>query len=83
MACGTPVVVSDRASLPEVVGGAGLLIDPNSPEALSEALARVLDDSKLRADLSQRGLIRVREFSWANAAQQTMAIYEQVLAENT
>jgi glycosyltransferase involved in cell wall biosynthesis len=83
MACGTPVIISDRASLPEVVGDAGLLIDPDSPEALSEALARVLDDSELRAELSQRGLIRAREFSWAKAAHQTMAVYDQVLAKNS
>lgn len=79
MACGTPVVVSNRASLPEVVGDAGLLADPESPEELSEALARVLQDSNLRASLSQRGLMRAGEFSWARAAHETMAIYEQVL----
>jgi glycosyltransferase involved in cell wall biosynthesis len=80
MACGTPVVVSDRSSLPEVVGDAGLLVDPDSPEELSAALARILDDSELRASLRQRGLARSGEFSWARAAHQTMAVYEQVLA---
>lgn len=79
MACGTPVVVSDRSSLPEVVGDAGLLVDPDSPEELSAALARVLDDSELRTSLRQRGLARSSEFSWAKAAHQTMAVYEQVL----
>jgi glycosyltransferase involved in cell wall biosynthesis len=79
MACGTPVVVSDRASLPEVVGDAGLLVDPDNAEALSEALARVLDDSELRESLRKRGLVRAGEFSWARAAHETMAIYEQVL----
>ncbi len=80
MACGTPVIVSNCTSLPEVVGDAGLLIDPNSSEALSHAMAKILDDSALRASLGQRGLMRSSEFSWARAAQQTMAIYEQVLA---
>lgn len=79
MACGTPVVVSDRASLPEVVGDAGLLVDPDNPEALGEALAQVLDDSELRASLRQRGLVRASEFSWARAARKTMAVYEKVL----
>ena len=83
MACGTPVVVSDRSSLPEVVGDAGLLIDPESPESLTTALARVLDDSPLRASLRQQGLIRSAEFSWARAAHQTMAVYEQVLSESS
>jgi glycosyltransferase involved in cell wall biosynthesis len=80
MACGTPVIVSNRSSLPEVVGDAGLLIDPDSPEDLSAALARLLDDAELSASLRQRGLVRSGEFSWAKAAHQTMAIYEQVLA---
>lgn len=81
MACGTPVVVSDRASLPEVVGDAGLLVDPDRPEALCAALARILDDSELRKSLRQRGLIRAGEFSWARAARETMAVYERVLDE--
>ncbi len=81
MACGTPVVVSDRASLPEVVGDAGLLVDPDDPEALSAALAQVLGDSELRASLRQRGLMRAGRFSWARAAQETMAVYERVLEE--
>ncbi len=79
MACGTPVVVSNRASLPEVVGDAGLLVDPDNPEALSQALAQVLDDDELRESLRGRGLMRASEFSWARTAHETMAIYEQVL----
>ncbi len=80
MACGTPVVVSNRASLPEVVGDAGLLIDPDRPEELSAALVRVLDDGELRATLHRRGLKRASEFSWARAAHETLSVYEQVLA---
>lgn len=79
MACGTPVVVSDRGSLPEVVGDAGLLINPDEPESLSEALSRVLEDSVLRASMRQRGIKRSSEFSWAKAARQTMAVYDSVL----
>jgi glycosyltransferase involved in cell wall biosynthesis len=81
MACGTPVIVSDRASLPEVVGDAGLLVDPDHPEALSAALTRVLDDGDLGKSLRQRGLVRAGEFSWARAARETMAVYERVLNE--
>jgi glycosyltransferase involved in cell wall biosynthesis len=83
MACGTPVVVSNRASLPEVVGEAGLLVDPDRPEALSAALARVLSDHTLRASLSQRGMIRANAFSWARAADETLAVYRQVLQKET
>jgi glycosyltransferase involved in cell wall biosynthesis len=79
MACGTPVVVSNRSSLPEVVGEAGLLIDPDKPEDLCEALARIVGDSDLRASLRQKGLMRSSQFSWAKAARQTMAVYDKVL----
>jgi glycosyltransferase involved in cell wall biosynthesis len=77
MACGTPVVVSNRSSLPEVVGDAGLLIDPDRTEELTEALMRVLDDDELRKSMRQRGLARSAEFSWAKAARETMGVYEQ------
>jgi glycosyltransferase involved in cell wall biosynthesis len=80
MACGTPVVVSNRTSLPEVVGDAGLLIDPDDADGLSAALAQILDDSELAARLRQRGLIRAGEFSWSRTARQTMEVYEQVLS---
>jgi len=79
MACGTPVVVSDRSSLPEVVGDAGLLVDPDSPEELAASLAQILDDGALRTSLRQRGLVRASQFSWAKAAAQTMAVYDQVI----
>jgi glycosyltransferase involved in cell wall biosynthesis len=83
MACGTPVVVSDRTSLPEVVGDAGLLIDPDNVEELSAALASILDDSELCASLRQKGLARAGGFSWSKAARQTMAVYEKVIAESS
>jgi glycosyltransferase involved in cell wall biosynthesis len=82
MACGTPVVVSDRGSLPEVVGDAGLVIDPDDTQDLSGAIRRLLDDDSLRSSLRQKGLMRASTFSWAKAAQQTMAIYDKVLAED-
>jgi glycosyltransferase involved in cell wall biosynthesis len=80
MACGTPVIVSNRSSLPEVVGDAALLVDPDSPEDLSDAIARLLDDNTLQATLRHRGLIRASQFSWARAARETMEVYRQVLA---
>lgn len=83
MACGTPVVVSDCASLPEVVGDAGLLIDPTNPESLADALERVLTDSDLAADLQQKGLHQASKFSWARAAHQTMSVYELLLNDQT
>lgn len=79
MACGTPVIAADVSSIPEVVGEAGLLIDPNDAEGLSEALGRVLNDPALRQDLRQRGLARAREFSWDRAARETLAVYRQAM----
>jgi alpha-1,3-rhamnosyl/mannosyltransferase len=75
------VVVSDRGSLPEVVGDAGLLIDPDDTQDLSAAIRRILDDDSLSASLRQKGLMRASTFSWARVAQQTMAIYDKMLAE--
>jgi glycosyltransferase involved in cell wall biosynthesis len=80
MACGTPVVVSERASLPEVVGEAGLTVDPDSPEAIADALGRVLSDSTLATDLRERGLARAAAFSWRETARQTLDVYVKVLA---
>jgi glycosyltransferase involved in cell wall biosynthesis len=79
MACGTPVVVSNRASLPEVVGDAGILVNPDSEEELSAALIKIITDSGLRALQSQKGIARAGEFSWARAAHQTMDVYQRVL----
>jgi len=78
MACGTPVLCSDRASLPEVVGDAGLLFDPERVDRLAELLYNVLIDRDLRNTLSQKGLQRAKCFSWENAASQTLKLYEKV-----
>ncbi len=79
MACGAPVVVSDRSSLPEVVGEAGLYADPDDPSSIADALHSVLTDSALAADLRRRGLARAAQFSWQQAARQTLAVYERTL----
>ena len=76
MACGTPVVVSNVSSLPEVVGDAALLIDPNDDEALAVALHRILSDESLRDSLRTKGLARARTFSWERTAQETLAVYQ-------
>jgi len=78
MACGAPVVVSNAASLPEVVGDAGLLLPPGNARAWAEALGRVLTDPALRADLRARGLARAAGFTWAAAARATLEVYRQL-----
>ncbi len=77
MACGAPVVVSNVSSLPEVVGDAALLIDPNNEEELAVALHRLLTDDGLRASLRAKGLARARTFTWERAAEETLAVYQR------
>ncbi len=79
MACGTPVVCSDTSSLPEVVGDAAVLVDPSSVEALAGALASVLADAPLRAQLRERGLQRAQRFTWQRAAEETLIVYREVV----
>jgi glycosyltransferase involved in cell wall biosynthesis len=76
MACGLPVVVSNVASLPEVVGDAGLLIDPHDVDELTVAMWRLLSDSNLREEMQAKGLRQAGRFSWERASRETMAIYE-------
>lgn len=75
MACGTPVIVSGCSALPEVVGEAGLLVDPLDVASLSEAIARVLGNGSLRQELSSKGIARARQFSWRETAQRTQRVY--------
>jgi len=82
MACGTPVIISNTSSLPEVVGGAGILVSPESVEEIAEAMQRLLTDHSLRAEMRTRGLDRAREFSWHKAAQQTVKVYEQAMTDS-
>src|SRR4051812_26946412 len=80
MAGGTRVVTSNVSSLPEVVGDAALMIDPYQPQAIAEAIARVLEEPELRATLRVRGLARAREFSWERSIARVRQIYGEVLA---
>lgn len=76
MACGTPVVCSAVASLPEVAGDAAMLVSPRDTAQLVQALARVLDDDALRQQLVRKGLDRVTRFSWEKCAQQTLEVLQ-------
>jgi glycosyltransferase involved in cell wall biosynthesis len=80
LASGCAVVCSNASSLPEVVGDAGLLVTPTDTTAITEALRRVLGDDSLRRDLQHRGPIQAQKFSWEQAAEQTLALYKQVMA---
>jgi glycosyltransferase involved in cell wall biosynthesis len=79
MACGTPVVASRASSLPEVVGDAGLLVDPASRDELSLALRQILEDTDQQQSLAQAGLERAQTFSWRRTAAETIQVYRDVL----
>lgn len=79
MACGTPVVVSDRPALPEVVGEAALVVPATDPEAWADALFRIVHDTALRQDFALRGPQRAARFSWETTARRTLAVYRKAL----
>jgi len=83
MQCGTPVIVGDRTSLPEVVGDAGLLVNPFDESEIAAALARLIDDPNLRQNLRVKGMQRAAKFSWHETARRTLAVYEEVAARST
>ena len=80
MACGTPVVSSNAASLPEVVGRAGILVDPHDVNKMAGAMYRVLSDKSLAQDLVKKGLKQSKRFSWVETAKETLAIYKKAMA---
>jgi glycosyltransferase involved in cell wall biosynthesis len=75
MACGTPVVTSNRSSLPEVVGQAGLTVDPRTPEALAQAMASILGDDARRQAMRQASLVQAGHYSWERTARATIEVY--------
>jgi glycosyltransferase involved in cell wall biosynthesis len=79
MACGTPVIAARTSSIPEVVGDAGVLLDPDDEAAWIDAIDRVLDDATHARTLRDRGLARARTFSWRRTAEETAAIYRRLL----
>ena len=78
MACGSPVVTSNVSSLPEVAGGAALLVDPYDADAIAHGIVQAVTDETLRGDLIKRGLDRARSFSWPQSVRKIHEIYMQV-----
>ena len=79
MACGVPVIVSNTTSLPEVVGDAGIYVDPNDTEQISVSIDLVLSDPKLHRALSEKGIERAKLFSWEKTANETLTLYKKLV----
>lgn len=83
MTVGTPVIAANRGALPEVLGDAGLLIDPDDPDSLAAAMERMLTDSALARLCSARGLRRARLFDWPESGRALRTAYDEALAFHT
>ncbi|MBR4683427.1 MAG: glycosyltransferase family 4 protein [Spirochaetia bacterium] len=79
MKCGCPVITSDFSSTAEVAGDAGVLVDPLSVDAIAGAMSQIYTDGAFRQELVAKGYEREKEFSWANAAEETLGIYKEIL----
>ena len=78
MACGTPVITSNTSSLPEVVGDAGIMVDPNDSETMSKSIFELLTNESQREEMIQRGLKRSKLFNWDDSAKITSEIYAEL-----
>lgn len=79
MACGTPVIASNAASLPEVIGDSGILIDPESIEDLKKSMLEINENSQLRNKLSYEGAKRAQNYDWRKIAVQLKELYKKML----
>lgn len=78
MACGTPVVTSNNSSLPEVVGDAAVMVEAQDTRAIAQAMERVLAQPKLSTELSKKGIVRAKEFTWEKSAAQLIELIDRV-----
>jgi alpha-1,3-rhamnosyl/mannosyltransferase len=83
MASGIPVVCSNSSSLPEVAGGAALLVDPLNTDAWAAALSQVLEDEGLRAEMIEQGVLQAARFDWVRSASQLLGVMESLVAERS
>lgn len=78
MSCGTPTITGDRTCFPEIVGDAGLMVNPFDEKEILQAIVAVVTDNQLRDSLIEKGLKRAAAYSWTATAQKTLEIYEMV-----
>jgi glycosyltransferase involved in cell wall biosynthesis len=82
MACGTPVIASRAASMPEVVGDAGVLLDPDDEPGWADAIANIVNDEWQKGRMRKAGLARASEFTWARTASITLDVYRRVATDS-
>jgi glycosyltransferase involved in cell wall biosynthesis len=78
MACGTPVITSNTTSLPEVVGDAGIMVNPTDSDSIADKIHEILTNSDLMESLVKKGLKRAEMFSWDQSAQKTLDVYRNL-----
>jgi glycosyltransferase involved in cell wall biosynthesis len=81
MSCGCPVVTSKEGSLAEVAGDAAKIIDPHSVDSIAQGMNEILGNLALRKELSQKGLIQSKEFTWNKMAKKTMDVYKSIASK--
>jgi glycosyltransferase involved in cell wall biosynthesis len=79
MQCGVPVITSNTSSLPEVVGNAGIMVDPTDADAFCQSIADLYSDADKREELGRKSLERAKDFSWSICAARTLDAYQAVL----
>lgn len=82
MACGLPVVTSNAASIPEVVGDAAIQVPPEDVQAIADAIIRVVTDAALREQMTHRSILQAARFTWKKTAAETVSVYRSVLTES-
>ncbi len=80
-ACGCPVITARGGSIPEVIGDAGIYINPQNPYEIAKAISSVFEDEKKRNDLSKKGIVQAAKFSWKQTAHNTIKVYEKIYTE--
>jgi glycosyltransferase involved in cell wall biosynthesis len=81
MACGVPVIAANNSSLPEVLGDAGILVDPHSDQEIAKAMFKVFNDQDLKTDMIKKGIERSKMFSWEHTAKRTLAVYNKIFED--
>ncbi len=81
MACGVPVITSNTSSMPEIAGQAALIVDPNKPETITNAIQEILENKNLKSELKEKGIERAKLFTWRKMAERYLKLYEEVYNE--